>query len=1807
MYLATRRHGCFSNACFLILVMGVALFTPALSIAQTMPTPMEAQGAQPNRGTFSVLPWESIDMVSGNGILTFTDLVLPGNAGMDLRFQRVLNLNNGVWHMGLPGPAQVLLTHAPNHDNPTIIAMDGGEQLLFEAEYGNTNVFRSTAYGRFTRSTRVLELPNGLVYHFDHQPNPTNPHFWAVTAITDPYGNAIDISYSSNGDQTYVQHVGSATRTVTLAHDGADVTLTWNGRTWRYVYTNGSLTEVQPPVGPHWQFAYSTYPNSTTPGYGRRLIVTTPNGGTVRYDVENQPGPPPSGPAYFSWVVRWRVSDDLRGHGGTWLFGYSDEGGDVLSSFVDGPNGIRHTYGHNRVDDAWFGGVHSQRIMLTSHEVIDNGTTRERTVLTWRWSDTDAVGLFLSIYPDGTPDSVSVEPPLPVLPSAVSVTRDGQTWARSFGYHTNTNFNDFGQPYLVTETGDDDTRTHTYAFQAFMGTPYLGARITSHAVSSWSVPLETATYDGSTGFLSSQTHLGIQVTYTPDAYGNVAAAADGVSGHQTTLEHAWGVVSNTLTPQYGITRVINSDGTVDSETRQSQTQSWGYDDLGRITQVTPRVGAPMVTAYDNTSGTWITETQDGATRQQDLDGFGRVTTTASAAGVHTATVYDAWGRPTAQSGPYDGSYGRQDTATTYDALNRVVRVTRPDGSWVEHTYTGLDVRIAEGQDATTLRVTEQHWVSVGSPGEARLVGVQEGNGLWTSYAYTPLGGLTAVCGPGESAYAACTTARATRTWHYNTSHHVDSETHPESGTTTSSYDSDGLLHETLDAAGIRTTFTYDGNHRLTRAVTNQYPWTEPRDTVYTYDDWDNRLSADNRGVVSAFTYEGGLRLVSRQDAIGGQFFETRYAYDPKGNIIEIDYPSGHAVKYSHDGDHRILQVWDGTGPTVYASNVQYHPSGAVKQYTAGNGVTHQVSFDALARPATITAGALGLGYTYDGLGNVTLITDSRGSGYRQELGYDALDRLTSAGPLGGWISYAYDAKGNRTTGATYADATQRLTSFTAGDVTTTYGYSPTGQVTSATKGAQVDTFEYTREGMLQTARVGSGTDGYTYDSDGLRTRAVDGTTTRYYVHGLGSQVLNEYAEQQGVNTWQVAYLYLGTRLLGAIRATAPPAGMGRLTVSVSGSGTGWVTSSPTAFNCRGTCAQFFGLSSTVTLTATADGGSTFAGWSGDATCGSGQVTMAAAATCKATFVAIGGARVSPSDVRSGAYGSTMALVWWGQRVADQSYFRIERSLDGADWAEIATPTAQSFLDAGAPCGVLAYRVRAHWNSDNSDSPYSNVTGFRNCIPAAPTGLRALPLGASWMLILWEDQSTDETDFQLQWKGDGANATWSQGLTLSANTASYLHMTPPCGLVTYRIRAHRSDSAKYSDWSTESTATRTCADPGPTAVAGGLPPGAGPSPTASTPTLMPSAVAVPAGTLNTGAIGTSRSITTSSAIRWASLVLAALVFLTAWAVLRRRTMSRTPVRWATRSAARPLAAPYRASQVVGLLVLLAAMLLPRAALAQAGQTVEYYHLDALGSVRVVTDQNAQVIARHDFLPFGEETPPPSGVTQKKLFTGHERDADTGLDYFGARYYAPQIGRFTTIDPVYTWSENLTDPQRWNRYANVRNNPLRWVDPDGRDISPIYVVWNDGKLRETFVDTRVVDNLRSLISAAEKNRIDLRFGEVFETPEYHDAIVTKNIKNGTGTSPHLVGLAFDIDLSRINDLSAFTKLADAFGFVPVPGRKQSEDPVHFQAEGQISRGRDGRPDQAYRDMLSKNQSMVKSYRFMTTQLARMPVQF
>jgi RHS repeat-associated protein len=130
-------------------------------------------------------------------------------------------------------------------------------------------------------------------------------------------------------------------------------------------------------------------------------------------------------------------------------------------------------------------------------------------------------------------------------------------------------------------------------------------------------------------------------------------------------------------------------------------------------------------------------------------------------------------------------------------------------------------------------------------------------------------------------------------------------------------------------------------------------------------------------------------------------------------------------------------------------------------------------------------------------------------------------------------------------------------------------------------------------------------------------------------------------------------------------------------------------------------------------------------------------------------------------------------------------------------------------------------------------------------------------------------------------------------------------------------------------------------------------------------------------------------------------------------------------------------------------------------------VEYYHLDAVGSVRAVTNQAGQVVRTHNYFAFGDGNDPAPPSNQDPLrFAGKARDAETGLDYFGARHYRARSGRFTTVDPFLDQSAALINPQRWNRYAYALNNPLRNGDPDGKDTIDLVIGFGQG-IRDTAV--------------------------------------------------------------------------------------------------------------------------------------------
>ncbi len=118
---------------------------------------------------------------------------------------------------------------------------------------------------------------------------------------------------------------------------------------------------------------------------------------------------------------------------------------------------------------------------------------------------------------------------------------------------------------------------------------------------------------------------------------------------------------------------------------------------------------------------------------------------------------------------------------------------------------------------------------------------------------------------------------------------------------------------------------------------------------------------------------------------------------------------------------------------------------------------------------------------------------------------------------------------------------------------------------------------------------------------------------------------------------------------------------------------------------------------------------------------------------------------------------------------------------------------------------------------------------------------------------------------------------------------------------------------------------------------------------------------------------------------------------------------------------------------------------------AGNAVAYYFSDHLKTASVITNASGTITEEEDYYPWGGELQFVNNDSNHYKFTSKERDSETGLDYFGARYYGNWLGRFITPDwaakPITVPYAKFGDPQSLNLYGYVRNIPTSLVDGDG----------------------------------------------------------------------------------------------------------------------------------------------------------------
>lgn len=140
----------------------------------------------------------------------------------------------------------------------------------------------------------------------------------------------------------------------------------------------------------------------------------------------------------------------------------------------------------------------------------------------------------------------------------------------------------------------------------------------------------------------------------------------------------------------------------------------------------------------------------------------------------------------------------------------------------------------------------------------------------------------------------------------------------------------------------------------------------------------------------------------------------------------------------------------------------------------------------------------------------------------------------------------------------------------------------------------------------------------------------------------------------------------------------------------------------------------------------------------------------------------------------------------------------------------------------------------------------------------------------------------------------------------------------------------------------------------------------------------------------------------------------------------------------------------------------------------GSTLRYFHQDSLSSTSLITDASGGSLGTIKYAPFGDSRNSQGNLGTDILFTGQRLD-DTGLYYYGARYYDSNIGRFISPDKLV---QSHNDPQSLNRYSYVRNNPLKYVDPTG-----LYWQWSDDSMMDVWYED---DYVPPAVLTAEESR-------------------------------------------------------------------------------------------------------------------------
>lgn len=604
-----------------------------------------------------------------------------------------------------------------------------------------------------------------------------------------------------------------------------------------------------------------------------------------------------------------------------------------------------------------------------------------------------------------------------------------------------------------------------------------------------------------------------QTDYTDrfiDASGNPFTPANPTFAYATRMTDPTGFYVDT---SYNYPTGLSTK-TTDSLSRTTTTT---YDVLNRPLQITPPNGAWTRYTYTDVGPT--DNFGPYTTKEVLIDtsaNVGRVITrfdklyrpwqteTADPAGnTFVDTQYDAGDRKWKISNAYRAGDAVVWTETEYDGADRLKKTTAPDGATLQYAYS-------RATTTTTDEAGNQRRYTY--DGLGRMAAVEEpsptlATPLATLYVYNAMDKVVQSNQAGQI-----------RTFIFNSLGQLTSQTLPESGTTTYTYNADNLLLTKTDARNITTTMTYHSTqvHQVgTRTYSNGNATVS-----FSYNTQGQRATMSDALGTIAYTYDASTdRLIQEARTLTGiaGVFTTGYAYNLKGDLTQMTYPSGRIVNFNYATgggccNPQLSSVVDQTTGTTINTGFSFNSAGEMVANTLGNNVAQAYTYNNRRQLTNISTGLGGttlMSLTYDYgtsttntgrvLGRINALEADQSVQYT----YDSLYRLSQAGAkTGSWsIAWTFDAFGNRLTQTPQGLVVTKVGSQTFGytnNKNTSYTYDAAGNQTND----GLHTYTFNAENQI--AQMDGGTASYAYDGDGRRMKKTyNGETTYYFYSEAG--------------------------------------------------------------------------------------------------------------------------------------------------------------------------------------------------------------------------------------------------------------------------------------------------------------------------------------------------------------------------------------------------------------------------------------------------------------------------------------------------------------------------------------------------------------------------------------------------------------------------------------------------------------------------------------------------------------------------------